>query len=389
MPDHLHPGVYLEEVPSGPRPIPGVSTSTAAFIATAAAGPLNAVSELLISVAGFEAVYGTNSGLLGQAVQAFFANGGQKLYVFRVAPANRSAMTAEDYARALALLEPIADISTVAAPGASLPGATGIASVGSIHAALTAHASRPQSYRFALLDPPPGCSISDIQTLRAQIDSSNAALYYPWINLQPNLANPVVPPSRAAASKVPPSGFVAGIFARVDSQQGVFKAPANQPILGAASLELTLSEADAATLNNAGINTLRTFTGRGILVWGARTVSSDSEWMYVNIRRYFNYLERSIDNGTQWAVFEPNGEQLWSNVRNAVSNFLFNEWKSSALQGSKPEDAYFVRCDRTTMTQNDLDNGRLVCLLGVAAVRPAEFIIFRIGQWTADAKPKP
>jgi phage tail sheath protein FI len=139
-------------------------------------------------------------------------------------------------------------------------------------------------------------------------------------------------------------------------------------------------------LNPEGINALRFFEGRGNRVWGARTASSDPEWKYVNVRRLFMYLERSIDTSTQWAVFEPNGPRLWANLTYAIEDFLRNEWKNGALLGAKPEEAYFVRCDRTTMTQNDLDNGRLICLIGVAPVRPAEFVIFRIGQWTADSK---
>jgi len=139
-------------------------------------------------------------------------------------------------------------------------------------------------------------------------------------------------------------------------------------------------------LNPEGVNCFRFFEGRGMRLWGARTISSDPEWKYVNVRRYFAYLERSIDRGTQWAVFEPNGEQLWANVRRTIEDFLLNEWTNGALLGDKPEKAYFVKCDRSTMTQNDLDNGRLVCLIGVAPLRPAEFVIFRIGQWTADAK---
>jgi phage tail sheath protein FI len=139
-------------------------------------------------------------------------------------------------------------------------------------------------------------------------------------------------------------------------------------------------------LNPEGINCFRFFPGRGFRLWGARTISSNSEWKYVNVRRYFIYLERSIDKGTQWAVFEPNGEALWANVRRTIESFLFNEFQSGALLGAKPEQAYFVKCDRSTITQNDLDNGRLVCLIGVAALKPAEFVIFRIGQKTADAR---
>jgi phage tail sheath protein FI len=382
MPDPLDPpplGVYIEETVSTPPTIQPAGTSTAAFVGPGNAGPANAASEPLTSLASFQTIYGTSTSSadnLSLAVRAFFANGGQKLHISRVTSAtgDNTSLNPDDYARALVLLEPLDDISTIAAPGASSPG---------IHAALIAHASRPQSYRLALLDPSPASSIADVQALRATLNSPFAALYYPWVNV----ANPLAPPTRAAAIKAPPSGFVAGIFARSDSQRGVSKAPANQPILGAASLERTLTNAEATTLNNSGINTLRVFPGRSILVWGARTLSGDPEWKYVNIRRYVNYLEHSIDTGTQWVVFEPNGEQLWANVRNTISNFLLNEWQNGGLLGTKPEQAFFVKCDRTTMTQNDLDNGRLICLIGVAPVRPAEFVIIRIGQWTADAKP--
>jgi phage tail sheath protein FI len=156
-------------------------------------------------------------------------------------------------------------------------------------------------------------------------------------------------------------------------------------VLGALRFESDINFAQQELLNPAGVNCLRFFPGRGYRVWGARTASSDPEWKYVNIRRYFNYLERSIDNSTQWVVFEPNGERLWSNIRETISSFLYNEWTSGALLGASPKEAYFVKCDRSTMTQNDLDNGRLICLIGVAAIKPAEFVIFRIGQKTADA----
>jgi phage tail sheath protein FI len=153
----------------------------------------------------------------------------------------------------------------------------------------------------------------------------------------------------------------------------------------ALGFERTLNKAQQEVLNPEGVNCLRFFEGRGNRLWGARTISSDPEWKYVSLRRYFAYLERSIDVGTQWAVFEPNGPALWANVRRTVSDFLLNEFMVGAFVGDKPEKSYFVKCDRSTMTQNDLDNGRLVCLVGVAVVKPAEFVIFRIGQWTADA----
>jgi len=185
---------------------------------------------------------------------------------------------------------------------------------------------------------------------------------------------------------LPPSGFVTGIYARSDIERGVHKAPANEVVRGLTRFEANINKARQDVLNPEGINALRFFEGRGNRVWGARTLSSDPEWKYVNVRRLFIYMEHSIDKHTQWAVFEPNNERLWANIRYAVEDFLYILWRDGALMGEKPEQAYFVRCDRTTMAQNDLDNGRMICLIGVAPTYPAEFVIFRIGQWTGDAK---
>lgn len=268
------------------------------------------------------------------------------------------------------------DISIVAAPGSS--------HVASVQGALIAHAEKRRSYRIAVLDAAPGQLVSEVRTARGLIDSTYAALYYPWVTVTNPLASPRN--TEPAELTLPPSGFVAGIYARTDIERGVWKSPANEVVLGALRFEREVSFPEQEVLNPIGVNCLRTLPGRGLRVWGARTASSDPEWKYVSVRRYFNYLEASIDRSTQWAVFEPNGERLWDNVRNSVADFLFNEWKQGALLGLKPEEAFFVRCDRTTMNQNDLDNGRLVCLVGVAVVKPAEFVIFRIGQKTADAK---
>ena len=220
--------------------------------------------------------------------------------------------------------------------------------------------------------------LTEVRQLRAKIDSSYAALYYPWVKILDPLTNTEI--------VVPPSGFVCGIYARNDTNRAVYKAPANEVVNLALGFELTINKGQQEVLNPEGINCFRFFEDRGYRLWGARTASSDQEWKYVNLRRYFAYLEHSIDNGTQFAVFEPNGPALWANVRRTIEDFLLNEWQSGALLGDKPEKAYFVRCDRSTMTQNDLDNGRLICLIGVSPLRPAEFVIFRIGQWTADAK---
>jgi uncharacterized protein len=185
---------------------------------------------------------------------------------------------------------------------------------------------------------------------------------------------------------LPPSGFVAGIYARNDIERGVYKAPANEVIRGILRFETNVTYDRQSVLNPEGINALRFFAGRSNRVWGARTLSSDPEWKYVNVRRLFIYLEHSIDKATQWAVFEPNNERLWASIRRTISDFLLVQWRDGALMGDRPEQAFFVRCDRSTMTQNDLDNGRLICLIGVAPTYPAEFVIFRIGQWTADAQ---
>jgi uncharacterized protein len=273
----------------------------------------------------------------------------------------------------LRALEDIPDVSIVAAPGYSAVENQDDAP--SVANALISHAERMQ-YRIAVLDSGEGFALSEVRAQRAQIDSTHAALYYPWVR--------VLDPVTDQQIVLPPSGFVAGIYARSDVENGVHKAPANEVVRGALGFETTLNKAQQDVLNPEGINCFRSFEGRGHRLWGARTASSDPEWKYVNLRRYFAYLERSIERGTQWVVFENNNEPLWANVRRTIEDFLFNEWKQAHLMGDKPDAAYFVRCDRSTMTQNDLDNGRLVCLIGVAPVRPAEFVIFRIGQWTGE-----
>jgi uncharacterized protein len=295
------------------------------------------------------------------------------------APTLAAETTAGSYAAALATLAGLEDVSIVAAPGSSA-----YADGPAIQGALIAHAQRRRAYRIAVLDSARGQTPGDMRIARGRIDSTYAALYYPWVIV----SNPLARPGRDDIPReiaLPPSGFVTGIYARNDIQRGVYKAPANEVVTGALRFESDVNFAQQELLNPLGVNCLRYLSGRGYRVWGARLVSSDPEWKYVSDRRYFNYLEASIDRGTQWAVFEPNGERLWANVRQTISDFLYNEWRNGALLGTTVEQAYFVRCDRSTMTQNDLDNGRLVCLIGVAIIKPAEFVIFRIGQKTADA----
>jgi phage tail sheath protein FI len=269
------------------------------------------------------------------------------------------------------------DISIVAAPGSTADYKRYFNDANSIYGHLIAHATLMR-YRIAILDCPPGQGIADVRKVRAKLDSTYAAFYYPWVT--------VLDPVTGRKIDLPPSGFVAGIYVRNDVNRGVYKAPANEVVTLAIGLEQTINKEQQDILNPEGINCFRFFEGRGFRLWGARTISSDPEWKYVNVRRYFIYLERSIDKGTQWAVFEPNGSPLWANIRRVIEDFLLKEFRSGALLGTKPEEAYFVKCDRSTITQDDLDNGRLIVLIGVAPLKPAEFVILRIGQWTADRK---
>lgn len=283
----------------------------------------------------------------------------------------------DDSKTGLVAFEDIEDISIVAAPGSTAGYDQRKDDAQAIVNALISHAQRMR-YRIAVVDSGDDQTIAEVRAMRAKFDSNYAALYYPWIRIMdPVTGRPIF---------IPPSGVVAGIYARNDVNRAVYKAPANEVVGLAIGFERTLSKSQQEVLNPEGINCFRYFPGRGYRLWGARTMSSDSEWKYVNLRRYFAFLEHSIDRGTQWAVFEPNGERLWAAVRGTIDDFLLDQWQNGALLGDKPEKAYFVRCDRSTMTQNDLDNGRLVCLIGVAPLRPAEFVIFRIGQWTADRK---
>ena len=235
--------------------------------------------------------------------------------------------------------------------------------------------------RFAILDPPDGEDIEGIGTFRQVFDTQYAALYYPWCI--------TVDPSSGSNVHVPPSGHLAGIYADTDDTRGVHKAPANVVIRGInlrGGLAADITKREQDVLNPVGINALRFFPGLGERVWGARTLSSDTDWKYINVRRLFIYVEKSIYNGTQWVVFEPNDEQLWALVRQTISAFLTTVWRSGALAGTTPDQAFFVRCDRTTMTQDDLDNGRLICIIGLAPVFPAEFVIFRFEQKTSESQ---
>lgn len=231
---------------------------------------------------------------------------------------------------------------------------------------------------------------ADFNAIRQHRDSTYGGLYYPRLRV-------VAPHTPEGYMVVPPAGHITGIFARTDVERGVHKAPANEVVRGIVSRDLNggrkpltrvLSKREHDMLNPYGVNVIRDFRsdGRDIRIWGARTMSSDSMWKYVNVRRLFIFIEQSIDRGTQWAVFEPNTEPTWIAIRTSITNFLRTVWRNGALMGSTQDEAFFVKCDRNTMTQDDIDNGRLICLIGVAPAKPAEFVIFRISQKTMEAE---
>ncbi|GAA2223994.1 phage tail sheath family protein [Streptomyces amakusaensis] len=509
MPSYLSPGVYVEEVESGSRPIEGVGTSIAAFVGFAQKGPFDEPT-LITNWSQFVSRFGDfmEGAYLAASVYGFFANGGGTCYVVRIgdgtaveaavdAAANeggneeagaetllgpyavtarpgvsgeitvevadaegddppsdvfrlivkRDGRVAETYPSVTtkrskenvatrvnaqsALIEvretgqgaaparPAAQSVTLAPAGPAVGGAPGLVpevyvgdpdrrtgfggleavedvtmvavpdlmsayqrglldldAVVAVQHGLISHCEL-MGDRVAILDPPPGLSPQQVRgwrTDRANFDSKYATLYYPWIS--------VAVPSSARASLVPPSGHIAGVWARSDASRGVHKAPANEVVRGAVSLQTQLTKGEHDVLNPIGLNCIRSFPGRGIRVWGARTLASGQEWRYLNVRRLFNYLEESILAGTQWVVFEPNDDALWARIRRTVSAFLVNEWRKGALFGLTPDEAFYVKCDRETNPPESVDAGQVICEIGVAPVKPAEFVVFRLSQLT-------
>ncbi len=379
MPEYLSPGVYVEEIEIGAKPIEGVSTSTAGFVGTAEKGESNKPT-LITSWGQFVNTFGRYSQkrrFLAPSVYGFFANGGGRCFVVRVQDdADDAAYIGTDEGpgkrTGLQAFNEIDEVNIVAVPGVTSP---------AVQQAMITHCETLKD-RFCILDPIENADIDAIQAQKNDVVSERgyAALYYPWVKV-PIETKDGKGKINLIHEFVPPSGYVAGIYARSDTEKGVHKAPANEIIRGSLEISLTITKGEQDVLNPKGINCIRAFLGRGIRVWGARTTASDPLWKYVNVRRLFLYLEESIEEGTQWVVFESSDVKLWARVRQTVSQFLTRVWKDGALMGSTPEEAFFVKCDRTTMTQDDIDNGRLIVLIGVAPVKPAEFVIFRIAQW--------
>jgi hypothetical protein len=246
-----------------------------------------------------------------------------------------------------------------------------------VQTALISHCEQ-NGNRMAVLDAPPGMTPQQIKDWRSDVamyDSAFAALYYPWIKVE----NPIGVNGNAEIF-IPPSGHIAGVWARTDETRGVWKAPANDTIRGLLDVERAVTQNEQSLLNPIGINCIRPFGTRGIRIWGARTLASDSDWRYINVRRLFNMVEATIHDGTQWAVFEPNDMALWEGVKRTLTAFLRGLWSAGALFGATPDQAFYVKCDAETNPPESIDEGKLVVEVGIAPVKPAEFVIFRISQ---------
>jgi uncharacterized protein len=374
---YLSPGVYVEEVDTGTKPLEMVGTSTVAFLGESTAGPVQE-PVFVSNWSQFVKTFGDfqNSEYLAHSVYGFFNNGGARCYIVNVgadegedAKAGKAGKyIGEDHGpgsrTGLKSLEEIEDINIICAPGQTDP---------AVWEALLAHCEN-MKYRFAILDCPEVIEKGGVNNIPKPRDSKYGAYYFPWVEIYDPYKGNIMQP---------PSGYMAGIYARSDAERGVHKAPANEIVRGALGLRYQVTKGEQDLLNPKGINCIRYFPNRGIRVWGARTVSSDASWRYINVRRLFNMAEQSIEIGTQWVVFEPNDNRLWKRVTRDISAFLLRLWRQGALFGQTPEEAFFVKCDDETNPPEVIDAGQLVCEIGMCPTKPAEFVIFRIGQMPA------
>jgi len=382
MGQYLSPGVYVEEVPPLARPIVGVGTSTAGFIGVIPDDPTgsnmpdkpgtgkytlaDASKSILVTswnefIINFGKIHAGNSNL-AHAVFGFFHNGGTRCWVIRVKAIG-------DLSDELGEFAAIDEIAMVAVPGETTE---------AVHSALLKHCM-DLGDRVAILDGVKGAEPStatNISPVGRSEQGSYGAIYFPWIEVSDPL-------QKQQTIIVPPSGHIAGIYARNDARRGVHKAPANEVVLGALGLEKRISKAIQNGLNPEGINVIREFDD-AIKVWGGRTRadSGHSEYQYISTRRYMNFLRESIDKGTQWVVFEPNSHSLWQRITRTLNDFLTNQWREGALFGETPKQAFFVKCDADTNPPDVRELGQVVTEIGVAIVKPAEFVIFRIQQTT-------
>lgn len=397
MPQYQTPGVYVEEVSSGSKPMEMGATNIVGFLGVAEKGPVSEAT-LVTNWTQYSKIFGGlhTGGWLGHGVYQFFMNGGTKCYINNLTAsevkaevkAGKDGDKAESKSKAepvtianpasmtkliigkdeglgkksgLYAFDEVSDISIVCAPGVVDPASQD---------AILTHCEKHR-FRVAVLDAPETID-KGIDTIPMPRDSTMGAYYFPWVEMYDTELD--------ANVYAPPSGGVAGVYGRVDSTRGVHKAPANEIFRGAIGLKYNLTDTEQELLNPKGINCIREFTGRGIRVWGARTFSSDPEWRYINVRRLFCMVEKAIQDGTNWVVFEPNTRDLWKQITRNLTAFMLRIWKDGALFGDSPEEAFYVRCDDELNPPESIDAGYVVCEIGIAPAKPAEFVVFRISQ---------
>ncbi len=386
MPEYLAPGVYVEETSFRPRKIEAVDLSTAAFIGEAHRGPTSGPPTLITSLAAFTKRFGDASELasakerypnhLAWAVRLFFEHGGRQCHVVRIARPRSGSVTAASFigsgsgssATGLAALGDIQGGLLLAAPGSAA--LRRIDQRRAVRRELLAWCEQRRD-SMALLTGAEDNTPTNELAERTDHDSRFSGWYYPWLQVPGATAGS---PNQAVSAE----GAIAGLIARTDADRGVHTAPANLQLTGSVrGLTHQVTVAEQGVLNPEGINCLRPFPGR-LLVWGARTTSRDPEWRYINVSRLLMRIEASIVRSMEWVRAEPNGPRLWTSIRSQIDTFLFDLWRDGALTGATTQEAWFVRCDQTTMTQDDIDAGRLVCMIGVAPVRPAEFLVLNV-----------
>lgn len=410
MPQYLTPGVYVEEISGGSKPIEAASPSVVGFLGVAEKGVVGKPT-LVTNWAQYTRLFGGmhKNGWLGHAVYMFYQNGGTRCYINNLAeppaaaPAKKDAKADAKGADAkadpkaaevakeefvvknpdnitkliigkdegpgkktgLCAFSEISDIAIVSAPGVYDPAAQD---------AILSHCEN-ERFRVAVLDSPETLE-KGLNEMPKPRDSQLGAYYFPWVKMYD--------PDNDVDVIVPPSGGVSGLMGRVDGTRGVHKAPANEILRGAIGLKYNLTNVEQELLNPKGINCIRDFPGKGIRVWGARTISSDPEWRYLNVRRLFCMLEKAVQDGTDWVVFEPNTRDLWKKIVRNITSFLLGFYKSGAFFGDSPEEAFYVRCDDELNPPESIDAGNVVCEIGIAPAKPAEFVTFRFTQKTID-----
>jgi phage tail sheath protein FI len=389
------PGVHIESAGDRYVPLEAVETGVTAFVGVARGGPRNQPVRVG-SFEQFDKVFGDDRGFLSASLRGFFDNGGKTAYLVNVRPEGGLDPGPDDYIgaqgtepRGLRALEGIDDVDLVVVPDLMQHAgwSVGLLESGDVLAvqrAVVDHCERMHD-RFALLDSLPGQGLRETIQWRRHFDSSHAALYFPWLKVR--RGEQVLPP-------LPPSGHVAGYIAHLDRTEGVHRAPANQPLEGLVDVSRWVRKRERDEAFDHRVNTLLPFPGRGIRVWGARTLSSDQAFNQINVRRIFILVRKSVEKYAQWVVFEPNEPSLWKRLTRSIEDFLQDLWRQGALLGGTKEEAFYVKCDEETNPPEARDAGQLICEIGLAPVRPAEFIVVRIHQWTrertdADKEPAP